>query len=326
VTAQDVVLLCPAGFESVVARAAANELPGFTAERVDSGFIRARTTASANVLRAFTPATNVLAVAAEVPRGDLWRDIAELTAALPRTARPPRLPQRGAFRLRVHDDGAFASTSTPEAARLEQAVARWSGLAVSRRGGALEFWVLRRAGHPTTLLAAKLTGGGARVAAGTLRPEVAAALARVVPLRGDGPVLDPFAGSGSVVRALVDAGTLDVRGNDAGVPGGVDFRRLEVAPGSLAAVVTDPPWGHFADVPEGVDSLYQDLGQAAAGWLRPGGALVVLTGAPDSAVAGLLAAEGLAPEADLPVLVNGHKARVLLARKELSPGERAVRR
>lgn len=314
-SAQDVVLLCPAGFESVIARAAANELPGFVAERVDSGFIRARTTASASALRAFVPATNALAVAAEVPRRSLAGDVAELGRVLPGAVRPARLPRRGAFRLRVHDDGAFASTSTPEAARLEQAVARWSGLALSRRGGALEFWVVRRAGHSTTLLAAKLTAGGARVAAGTLRPEVAAALARVVPLRGDGPVLDPFAGSGAVVRALVDAGALDVRGNDAAASGGVDFRALDVAPGSLAAVVTDPPWGRFADVPEGVDALYRDLGQAGARWLRPGGALVVLTGAPGSAIDGLLGADGLVAEADLPVLVNGHKARVVVARR-----------
>jgi tRNA G10 N-methylase Trm11 len=94
-----------------------------------------------------------------------------------------------------------------------------------------------------------------------------------------------------------------------------DFRKLRVPADSVDAIVTDPPWGRYWTVRHGVEHLYRDLGSAARAWLRPGGALVLLTGAPDGAVELMLEAGKLRSELVLPVLVNGSKAKVIRARK-----------
>ncbi len=71
-------------------------------------------------------------------------------------------------------------------------------------------------------------------------------------------------------------------------------------------------------MPGGIEGLYARLGVAAAEWLRPGGAIVVLTGAAEAFVQALLERGELALERDYPVLVNGRKARVIRARKAVA--------
>jgi tRNA G10 N-methylase Trm11 len=191
-------------------------------------------------------------------------------------------------------------------------------------------WLIRRAALDVSLLATKFAKRSYRPARGELRPEISAGLARIEPVRGATLVIDPFAGSGAIGRACRDVGAKIVWLNDirrqkttvqasAGVRWThADFRELDVAAGSVAAVVTDPPWGVFEDVREGVDALYGEIGSAAYQWLAPGGALVLLTGAPESAVDRLLGSDHLRIELELPVLVNGRKATVIRARKPAS--------
>jgi 16S rRNA G966 N2-methylase RsmD len=323
----DVVILCPAGFEAVVAGAARHDLPKFVEERRSSGFIRARTVAPVRQLREFPCATNAFAVIDEAPRSTVDYELRALARRLRQLDRPPGLPRRGTLRLRVHDDGRFTATDAGIAAEMERALARWSGLQVSRRGGSLEVWLLRRRDEPNTTLATKLSEGARQPARGVLRPEICAALARVEPLRGARLVVDPFAGSGAIGEACLEAGAESVWLNDIEGSQGSrdpirwthdDFAALAVPPRSVDAIVTDPPWGHFSEIEEGVERLYARVGSAAAEWLRPGGAIVVLTGAPESSVQALLEAGELALERDHPVLVNGRKARVIRARKPVT--------
>lgn len=319
----DIVFLCPAGFEAIVVEAAQHELPKFMEQRRSGGFIRGRTVAPVRQLREFRCATNVFSVLAEVPRSTIEGEARVLGQLLPHLERPPGLPKKGSLRLRIHDDGQFAGTSTPLASDLERGLAAWSGLQVSRRGAALEIWLLRRREERSAVLAAKLTEGVRQSDRGVLRPEICAALARVESLQGARLVMDPFAGSGVIGEACLEAGAKSVWLND--IKGSqqskADVRwthdelgRLDVPPRSIDAIVTDPPWGHFSDVPGGVAGLYSQLGAAAAEWLRPGGAIVVLSGAPNEVVRALLHGGELAVERDYPVLINGRKARVIRAR------------
>lgn len=320
----DAVILCPPGFEEVVAEAAVRELPGCAESDRSSGFVRVRTLASVRELRGFRCATNVFAMIDEVPRTTIDTEAHRLAERLPTVARPYGLPNRGSLRLRVHDDGHFAPTASRSVAGLEKALETWSGLRVSRGGASLEAWLIRRSGLRHSLLTTRLSGGRPRLERGQLRPEIGAALARVEPLEGAKLVLDPFAGSGSIGIACLEAGAGAVWLNDIeGRASGrdrirwthVDFRKLRVEPGTVDAVVTDPPWGRYRAVRGGIDHLYGDIGAAARAWLRPGGALVLLTGAPASAVGALADAGRLRIELDFPVLVNGSKARVIRARQ-----------
>jgi 16S rRNA G966 N2-methylase RsmD len=319
-----IVLLCPAGFEAVVADAASQELPKFVEGRRSGGFIRGRTVAPVSQLRSFSCATNVFSVLDEVQRSTVDRELRALHRRLPELERPAGLPKRGTLRLRVHDDGRFTKTDSKPAIELERSIASWSGLSVSRRGGALEVWLLRRREEPTTILATKLSEGVRRTDRGVLRPEICAALARVEPLKSARLVLDPFAGSGVLGEACLAAGAKSVWMNDQkGDQRSKDRMRwthedvadLDVPPGSVDAIVTDPPWGHFSSVAGGLVELYSRIGAVAAEWLRPGGALVVLTAAPDDAVRALVGNSALEVERDHPVLINGRKARIIRARR-----------
>lgn len=323
-----VVMLCPAGFEEIAADAAGQELSGFVEEARSSGFIRGRTVALVRQLRSFACATNVFCVLDQVPRSTVDRELAGLHHRLRHLERPIGLPKRGSLRLRVHDDGRFTGTSGAPAVHLERALAAWSGLDVSRRGAVLEVWLLRRTDEACSVLATKLSEGLRPPDRGVLRPEICAGLARVEPLRGAQLVMDPFAGSGAIGHACLEAGARSVWLNDSdGTQRNGDrvrwthrdIRELAVPPASVDAIVTDPPWGLFSSVRGGTESLYADIGRAAGQWLAPDGAIVALTGAPEPAVQTLLAGGGLALEREYPVLVNGRKALVIRARKRGAP-------
>jgi Putative RNA methylase family UPF0020 len=320
-----VVMVCPAGFEEIAADAARQELSRFVEDSRSSGFIRGHTVAPVRQLRAFPCATNVFCVLDQVPRSTVDHELRALRHRLRHVDRPIGLPQRGTLRLRVHDDGQFTQTSGPPASHLERALASWSGLDVSRRGAVLEVWLLRRTDEPYSVLATKLSEGRRPPERGVLRPEICAALARVEPIRGAQSVIDPFAGSGAIGDACLEAGAKWVWLNDmAGTQRDRDrvrwthrdIRDLAVPRASVDAIVTDPPWGHFSSVRAGTEALYADLGRAAAQWLQPHGAIVALSGAPEPAVQALLACGGLALERAYPVLVNGRKALVIRARRQ----------
>jgi tRNA G10 N-methylase Trm11 len=239
-------------------------------------------------------------------------------------------PRPDAFRLRIFDDGQFASTGTAEASRLAAALADWLGLRQDARGGHLELWVVRRRDARSTVLGARLGGRRVSPARGSLRPEIAAALVRLVPLDGRDTVLDPFAGSGAIGVAAIEAGarvwlndvsprSLDlVRAMPRALRRHVHETHLDVsdlvsthgAP-KVTAVVTDPPWGLFAETREPIDDLYARLAAATARLLEPGRPMVVLTGAPPGAEAALTRARSFEIADSAGVLVNGKKARVL---------------
>jgi hypothetical protein len=266
----------------------------------------------------------VFAVIGEVPRTNIEREAHGLRERLSTTSRPAGLRRRGTLRLRVHDDGKFAPTTSRAVVALEEALGSWSELGVSRRGASLEVWLIRRSGMRSSLLATRLSGGRPHLERGRLRPEICAALARVEPLTGAQLVMDPFAGSGAIGEACLEAGAQlvwlnDLEGKKAERPQTkwtrADFRALRVSAQSVDAIVTDPPWGRYWTIKHGVEHLYRDFGGLARAWLRPGGALVLLTGAPDRAVEVMLEAGKLRCELVLPVLVNGSKAKIIRARK-----------
>ena len=95
----------------------------------------------------------------------------------------------------------------------------------------------------------------------------------------------------------------------------LDFRDLDVAPASVSAIVTDPPWGHYDRLDTSIASLYGDLANFAAGALVTGGHLVVLTGGEAHAIQSLTTRKELALVDDVPVLINGRKAQIVVARR-----------
>jgi 16S rRNA G966 N2-methylase RsmD len=282
-------------------------------------------------LREFPCATNVFHVLATIPRNALAADLQQLSRALGTTTRPDRLPRQGTFRLRIHSDGRFASHDSAPARKLEADLTDWSGLRAARGSARTEFWVIRRRGLSESVLTTKLTAGNERVPAGVLRPEVCASLARIVSLDDASLVMDPFAGSGAVGIACLEAGAARVWLNDSnpaalhglkGLPRSLrerihatalDFRDLDVATASVAAIVTDPPWGHYDQLDTLIASLYADFANFAVGALVTGGPLVVMTGADADAIQSLTSRKELELIDSFPVLINGRKTQIVVA-------------
>lgn len=293
------------------------------------GYVRAVVNASVKQLQKTPGATNVFAVIAETQRSDIAREMSELARALPFVPRSSGLPNRGTFRLRLHDDGRFGTTNTRAALALEQSLAGWSRLHVSRRSAPLEIWLIRRRDVRTVVVASKLSRGRPRPDRGVLGAELCEVMARIRDLSGASLVLDPFAGSGAIGFACLDAGAkhvwlndvdpvIDSRRSSAFAPESVqvsamDFRSLDVVANSVSAIVTDPPWGHFTVIQEGASQLYADFGRAAMKWLAADAPLIVVTGAADEAVGAMVDPGNLRIDLDEHILVNGHKARLLCA-------------
>jgi SAM-dependent methyltransferase len=124
---------------------------------------------------------------------------------------------------------------------------------------------------------------------GSLRPVVAAAMLR---LAGSprGPLLDPCCGSGTIVREALDSGRRAI-GADisaealaaarANLPAGVPLLRadataLPLGPGSIGAVITNPPFGRRHEIAGDPERWLRKLLAELERVVRPSGAIVLL--------------------------------------------------
>lgn len=326
---REVLLLCPAGAEPIVRRAAHHDLQDFDARRVSSGFVLGSTSASDRLLRAAPYATNVFETIAQTRRSELAREVAQLLRQV-EAHRAGNSRLRGTFRIRIFNDGIFAALSTAgPVPRLVNALERQFGGRYDSCGGGTEFWIIRRRDEPKVYLGHKLSSANPRVPKGTLRPELAAALVRSIDLQG-AHVLDPFAGSGVIGIAALNAGASRVWVNDlapdslqlverlpaavrrAVTTGHLDIRAIQPVSEPVTAIVTDPPWGVFRTAGRSADDLHLELLDLSNRMLGPGGPLVILTGISDGVVERIRADNRFSFEPPAPVLVNGKKAVVLI--------------
>jgi 16S rRNA G966 N2-methylase RsmD len=336
--AVELVLTCTAGFEGVVDRALAEDEPELERRGHESGVVRAaaRSARAARPLVGAGYLSGVHQVVVEQPVRARSRDavVDGLAAAVGGTPDGPVLRPRS-FRLRIMEANQPVAVAPDPRRALERAVQRWVGAPVDARGGGGEVWVSLRRGDPVARLLLRLDDPGRRrTPAGALRPEVAGALVRVVPLVDDEVFLDPFAGSGAVAaaRARYPHGRLVV--TDAAAERARELRRRaargDLGPrpevhrwrvdgampsfagaGTVDTIVTDPPWGVFGGTDdETVAALYEAMAASFAGLLAPAGRLVVLVADPDR-LDGPLAGRGLAVASSFGVLVNGRKASVV---------------
>jgi len=332
-------LAMAAGFETVVRRAAESDVEGVTVVAEQSGLITLRGPAEAAAPLAKAPyASMVLLELGRTSEGTLDDAAASLAAQLAGRAASEELDLRRGFRIRVSDAGALVRIDAAARKALERAVTRWSGAFPSARGGGLELWVVRRRGDRRVTLSLRLDSAPVeKPERGELKQDLAAALVRTVPLSADDVYFDPFAGSGAIARARARYQHSEVFASDAS-PEAVDrltrlLRRGElgarahvacldvgatnevrefVGGGRVSMVVTDPPWGVFTGDLDEVKRLYRRAASTLQSVVAPDGRVVVLTAAADAAEAAL-ASEGFALAENFGVLVNGRKARVVVA-------------
>ena len=89
-----------------------------------------------------------------------------------------------------------------------------------------------------------------------------------------------------------------------------------LGPGSLDAIVTDPPWGLYQGLDLPLEEFYGRMLEQFALALRPGGRAVVLTAGKNELEAALAQAPALALAARYDILASGRKAAIFVMERQ----------
>jgi hypothetical protein len=273
-------------------------------------------------------AKNVFVIRAETKRRGLGPSIAALAAGLPSL----RSPGSNGFRLMYHVDGQLVAPDPGARRELERAVGRATGLRLTPRGQCLEFWVIGRRESSLLYLAERLPARAAQPPRGSLSPELSALLVMASEPHPDDVFLDPFAGSGALVRARMRTPARSVIYNDIELDRlreafqppmnrkvrllGEDALRLpSVSTGTVDVVVTDPPWGEHDDSLGNYNEFASQMADSLKRVFKPGaGRLVVLVNRRNEDVlANALTTHEIKIYDAFHLLVNGHPASAIRA-------------
>lgn len=164
---------------------------------------------------------------------------------------------------------------------------------------------------------------------GELRPELAHIMGLLASLDSKDSVLDPFAGYGAIVRECLQGfhcqEVVAVEYNEHLIPHLKSIPRLIAHQGdaarlphvethSMDRVITDPPWGKFAQAgPEHLERIYHEAFIQIHRALRLKGCVVMLTAVPF--VIEVAEQVGFTLEKQYHILVNGQKADLYKFRK-----------
>jgi tRNA1(Val) A37 N6-methylase TrmN6 len=230
----------------------------------------------------------------------------------------------------------------------ERYIAAQSGLVPDRSRPDTEFWFLRRR-EGFSVFMKRLTRRGSfekTLHPGELPPPLAYLLCRLSGPKPGDVAADPFCGYGAIPAerlkrfpaARFYASDRDgkavayARKKLAGVLNSrCVLRQTDVyelpsllAPESLDAVITDPPWGLYAGTrgPEAarnpgvpIEGFYADIMEIFVGLLKPGGVSVVLTARQRELADGAARTGKLEIQNTIPVLLSGKKAAVFVLKK-----------
>jgi hypothetical protein len=244
------------------------------------------------------------------------------------------------FRIICSLENRLTAVDEKTRAAAERYIAERSGLAVNRSRPGAEFWFLyRREGF--SICMKRLTRRGSfekTLHPGELPPPLAYTLCRLSEPRPADIVADPFCGYGSILEQRVKhfplarfyASDIDRRAVDFArkkITGPLldrcHIRRIDmrdifsvIPEGSVDRIITDPPWGMYAETPVPIGQFYGDMIAVFGRLLKRGGAAVVLTARGEELTQAAEQSGVLSITKVIPILVSGKKARVTLLRRE----------
>ena len=240
------------------------------------------------------------------------------------------------FRLVTSRQNQLVSVDKSLAARLERELSRRSGMKVDRSRPDTEFWLLSRSEGRCYFLKrlSKHTAYDKLLHPGELHPEVAFLLCYLTkPLHTD-VVVDPFCGYGAIPKercrrfpfqklyafdisepaleqtrkALPNRETISLQKQDL-------FTLTRDKPelcGAVDAIITDPPWGLYEEVPGGLSEFYKKMLAAFSAMLKPGGRAALLTARKEEFLGAVSAVPGFSLKREVNILVSGKKCGMYL--------------
>ncbi len=242
------------------------------------------------------------------------------------------------FRLTFSDENRLVSADPRVVAKFCATIEKLTGLTHTARGGAVEFWILRRRSGKV-FFSKRLTRRRRTekdLQKGELRPELVHLLCRLSQPTPEDVFLDPFAGSGAIpfarthypgsivfafdrdqesVRRMKSLRTnrqfVKIRKSSSLIVHQADARSMErIEDGFIHKVVTDPPWGLFDRSLETPAPFYEEVIRELCRVTRSGGSLILLLG-----------------DRDLPSILSGRFDRFLHLQEQhplLVAGKKAV--
>lgn len=242
------------------------------------------------------------------------------------------------FRLVVSCKNQLTSVSRGAKEAVEKKLSAETRLRPDRSLPDREFWALVRDDGQAWFLQ-RLTRHKAYdklLHPGELHPELAYMMCWLSGPRPDDVFLDPFCGYGAIpaqrakrfpFRRLtasdISPKAVELTRQKLGERPGLTVLRadalgLELAGGSVDAIVTDPPWGIYEDVGMEVGEFYRLVLEEFARLLRSGGRAVVLTAAKRELAGALERLPRLALRERYDILVSGKKCGLFVLEKGLT--------
>ena len=238
------------------------------------------------------------------------------------------LVNKGSFRVRFQQENQFAKVDKNLTRRVEECVVRNSRLTLDRLSPTNEIWFsIRREGFAFCgELISKREFTEKNLNKGELRPEIAYLMCCFAKIQKDDVVLEPFCGYGAIPVQLakrfpckkIYASDIDEEKVNAlrqaqgprmpqtEICCADVFELSHIKDNSIDAIVTDPPWGLWENIPD-IEDFYNRMFVSFKRVLKPDGKMTILT-ARTAEFEKASKAAGLTIERSLHTLVNGKKA------------------
>ena len=233
------------------------------------------------------------------------------------------LVNKGSFRVRFQQENQFAKVDKNLTRRVEEFVLRNSKLKLDRLSPTNEIWFcIRREGFAFCgELISKREFTEKNLNQGELRPEIAYLICAYAELPLKAVVADPFCGYGSIPIQLgkrfkcgkifasdIDKSKVELLKNKFDVRQADAFELAHIPDNSLDAIITDPPWGLWENIPD-IQDFYNKMFVSFSRVLKPQGIMTILS-ARTKELEAAAAAQGLTIKKSLHTLVNGKKATI----------------
>ena len=235
----------------------------------------------------------------------------------------------GAFRIRCSVNNQFVGVNKDLTRQLEHRISLLTRARIDRVNPQTEYWFLKRSegiGFFCRRLG-KRRATEKNLHQGELRPEFASLMCSLAGLERTSVAMDPFSGYGAIPSQIAKSFPFSrlyvsdlnrervhkLRGRFGKhkriVVSEKDALQMkDVAPHTIDAIITDPPWGYYEDVGD-IRDFYDRMFQEFNRVLREDGIMVILS-ARKQEIEASAAANGVALQRKFDTLVNGKKAGV----------------
>ena len=279
-------------------------------------------------------ANNVFVVLTATPRKDFAQSVHRLVSKIERVEFPREKDGDRGFRIMAQIDGQLTPVEPRARRELEREIEVFTQSQVQPKGSCREYWIVGRKTFGELMFCYRLPKSRKREAAkGQLAYELSYMLVATSVPHGSDTFLDPFAGIGGLVLARLESPARSIIYSDTALPklAGKLPRALKsnrrvrllaedalslpsIRDGEIDVIVTDPPWGEYAQMATGYQTFIHRMVESFDRVLHPKrGRFVILSSRRQCAtIVAALTSRRFRIRKAHDILVNGHPASVIV--------------